>query len=46
MKDGNYYGLKYLAEVAESGSSTVSLEKPTDGGDWYIAGVGPAPAAP
>ena len=37
----NYYGLAYLSDVAENGSSTLPLTKPTDAGDWYIAGIGP-----
>ena len=40
VKDSKYYGLAYLADVAENGSSTLPLTKPADAGDWYIAGEG------
>lgn len=41
MFDGNYYGLKYYSEIAETGSSSISTAKPTGNGyEWYEAGVG------
>ena len=45
VKDSNYYGLAYLADVAENGSSALPLTQPTDAGDWYIAGE-PGPVTP
>ena len=35
-----YYGLEYLSEVAENGSSTKPIAKPADAGTWYQAGAG------
>lgn len=35
-----YYGLEYLADVAENGESSVGTGTPTTPGTWYIAGVG------
>lgn len=35
-----YYGLEYLADVAENGESSVETGTPTTPGTWYIAGVG------
>lgn len=41
MLDGNYYGLKYYSEIAETGSSSYPTAKPTGTGlEWYEAGVG------
>ena len=44
MIDGQYYGLKYFAAIAEFGSNGaegISTDKPTgDGYEWYEAGVG------
>lgn len=41
MLDGQYYGLHYFSEIAETGSSSVSTAKPTGNGyEWYEAGVG------
>ncbi len=37
----DYYGLDYLAEMAQTGSSTVSTAQSSTPGTWYIAGVGP-----
>ena len=41
VRDSQYYGLAYLSDVAEHGSSSLPTAKPADAGDWYIAGVGP-----
>lgn len=41
FSDGtNYYGLEYLAEVAEEGESSISTGKPTTGASdiWYKVG--------
>ncbi len=38
--EGAYYGLEYLAQMAQTGASTVSTAKSTTPGDWYIAGQG------
>lgn len=41
MLDGQYYGLKYFAEIAEKGSTTLGTAQPTGAGfEWYEAGVG------
>lgn len=44
MIDGQYYGLKYFAAIAEygtNGADGISTAKPTgDGYEWYEAGVG------
>lgn len=43
--DDNYYGLAYLADVAENGSSSISTEKPalSAGDTWYEVGEGEVP---
>ena len=40
----NYYGLDYLSDVAQNGSSSLPLTAPTlsAGATWYKVGVGPA----
>ncbi len=38
----DYYGLEYYAEYAQTGSSSISTDKSTTPGDWYIAGTGQA----
>ncbi len=41
MLDGNYYGLKYFADIAQSGTSSYPTTQPTgDNYEWYEAGVG------
>lgn len=40
VKGDAYYGLEYLADVAENNESSLSTEKTATGGTWYKAGVG------
>lgn len=40
--DGEYYGLDYYSEMALNGSTTVSTDRSTTPGTWYIAGTGKA----
>lgn len=46
VKGDAYYGLEYLADVAENNESTLSTAKPATGGTWYKPGTGKIEAAP
>ena len=39
VKGTEYYGLAYLADVAENGSSDKPITKPATAGTWYQAGA-------
>ena len=43
---GNYYGLDYLADVAENNTSSLSTAKPATGGTWYKPGTGKIEVVP